>query len=66
MQMEVKLFVKFHLIVLLKIYKNKTSIDLKDCVFMYNNKKIDINSQIKIKEFFPYGNNPKVYVFRLK
>jgi len=51
---------------MIQIYKNKTSIDLKDCIFMYNNKKIDINSQIKIKEFFPYGNNAIVYVYGLK
>jgi len=50
---------------MIQIYKNKTSIDLKDCIFMYNNKKIDINSQIKIKEFFPIFNNPIVYAYGL-
>ncbi len=51
---------------MIQIYKNKASTDLKDCVFMYNNKKIDINSQIKIKESFPIFNNPIVYVIGLK
>ena len=37
---------------MIQIYKNKTSIDLNHYVFMFNGEKIDINSQIKINEFF--------------
>ena len=37
---------------LIQIYKNKTSIDLNHYAFIFNGEKIDINSQLKINEFF--------------
>ena len=47
---------------MIQIYKNKTSIDLNHCVFMYNSKKIDINSQLKINEFFDRWGSPTILV----
>ena len=48
---------------MIQIYKNKASIDLNYYVFTYNNQKIDINSQVKIKEFFHYMGNQIIYAY---
>ena len=52
---------------MIQIYKNKASIDPNDYIFIYNCQKIDINSQVKFKEFFDFiGNQTKIYAYGLK
>ena len=45
---------------MIQILKNKTSIDLEDYSFLYNAEKIDINSQLKIKELLKENIHPNI------
>ena len=48
-----------------QIFKNKASIELKDYSFIYNAQKLDINSQLKIKELF-IENHPTIIVIMVR
>ena len=47
---------------MIQIVKNKTSIELKYCTFLYKAAKIDIKSQLKIKELFHNNFNQNIIV----
>jgi hypothetical protein len=50
---------------MMQILKNKASIELKDYIFLYDVQKIDITSQIKIKELFHNNINPNIKIFEI-
>ena len=53
---------------MLQIFSNKVSIELNndDYDFLYNSHKIDINSQMKVKEFFKQNLNPSIVVVGIR
>ena len=48
---------------MIQILKNKTPIELKYCIFLYDANKIDIKSQLKIKELFNNNFHPNITVY---
>ena len=49
---------------MIQIYQNKASIEPTNYAFIYNSQKIDINSQMKIKNLFNIDDpNPLIYLF---
>ena len=47
---------------MIQIFKKRVSVEIKDFIFLFKAEKIDINSQLKIKELFHDNLNPNITV----